>query len=146
MREMGEAIDRSGHEYQSAIRLMGAKDGKNAEGEGTNGVPNGPELKNRVGVSGLTSFSSFSQSWGARELREAPVCFTEVRESSRGSTERLSIPPRGLGGKVRVRSWKDETGYLRGRRMGERGGKRDGLRMERNSSSASEGKLDLIRK
>jgi hypothetical protein len=26
--------------------------------------------------------------------------------------------------------------------MGERGGKRDGLRMERNSSSASEGKLD----
>jgi hypothetical protein len=30
--------------------------------------------------------------------------------------------------------------------MGERGGKRDGLRIERNSSSASEGKLDLIRK
>jgi len=58
---------------------------------------------------------------------------------------RLSIPPRGLDGKVRVRSWRDETGYLRGRRMGERGGKRDGLRMERNSSSASEGKLDLIR-
>lgn len=30
--------------------------------------------------------------------------------------------------------------------MGERGGKREGLRMERNSSSASEGKLDLIRR
>jgi len=28
--------------------------------------------------------------------------------------------------------------------MGECGGKRDGLRMERNSSRASEGKLDLI--
>jgi len=125
---------------------MGAKDGKNTEGEDTNGVPNGPELKNRVGVSGLTSFSSFSQSCGARELREAPDCFMGVRESSRGSTVRLSIPPRGLDGKVRVRSWRDETGYLRGRRMGERGGKRDGLRMERNSSSASEGKLDLIRK
>ena len=122
---------------------MGANDGKNAEGEDTNDIPNGPELKNRVGVSGLMSFSSFSQSWGARELREAPDCFTGVRESSRG---RLSIPPRGLGGKVKVRSWRDETGYLRGRRTGERGGKRDGLRMERNSSSASEGKLDLIRR
>lgn len=125
---------------------MGAKSGRNAEGEDTNGVPSGPELKNRVGVSGLTSFSSFSQSWGAREFKEAPDCFTGVRESSRGSTERLSIPPRGLDGMVRVRSWSDETGYLSGRSMGECGGKRDGLRMERNSSSASEGKLDLIRK
>lgn len=41
---------------------MGANDGKNAEGGDTNGIPNGPELKNRVGVSGLMSFSSFSQS------------------------------------------------------------------------------------
>jgi hypothetical protein len=47
---------------------------------------------------------------------------------------------------VRVRSCNEETGYLRGRRTGERGGKRDGLRMERNSSSASEGKLDLVRR
>jgi hypothetical protein len=107
------------------------------------GEANGPELKNRVGVSALSSFSSFSQSWGARELMGAPGCFTGVRESSHGRTERLSIPPRGLDGRVRVRSWMDETGYLRGRRMGERGGKRDGLRIERNSSSASEGKLDL---
>jgi hypothetical protein len=109
-------------------------------------IPNGPELKYRVGVSALASFSSFSQGWGARELRGAPGCFTGVRESSRGRTERLSIPPRGLEGSVRARSWRDETEYLRGQRMGERGGKRDGLRMERNSSSASEGKLDLIRK
>jgi hypothetical protein len=115
-------------------------------GERANCVPNGPELKNLVGVSALSSFSSFSQSWGARELMGAPDCFTGVRESSHGRTERLSIPPRGLEGRVRVRSWMDETGYLRGRRMGERGGNRDGLRIERNSSSASEGKLDLIRK
>jgi hypothetical protein len=111
-----------------------------------NCVPNGPELKYRVGVSALASFSSFSQGWGARELSGAPDCFTGVRESSRGRTERLSIPPRGLEGSVRARSWSDETEYLRGRSKGERGGKRDGLRMERNSSSASEGKLDLIRK
>jgi hypothetical protein len=115
-------------------------------GGDTNSVPNGPELKNRVGVSGLKSFSSFSQSWGARELTGAPDCFTGVRESSRGRTERLSIPPRGLDDRVSVRSWSDGTGYLSGRRMGERGGKRDGLRIERNSSSASEGKLDLIRR
>jgi hypothetical protein len=57
--------------------------------------------------------------------------------------ERLSIPLRGLDGRVSVQSWSEEIGYLRGRRMGERGGKREGLRMERNSSSASEGKLDL---
>jgi hypothetical protein len=36
-------------------------------------------------------------------------------------------------------------GYRRGRRVGERGGKREGLRMERNSSRASEGKVDLMR-
>lgn len=106
-------------------------------------VPNGPELKDLGGVSGLMSFSSFSRSEGARELRGAPNCFTGVRESSRGMTERLSIPLRGLEGRIRVRSWSEEIGYLRGRRLGERGGKSEGLRMERNSSSASEGKLDL---
>jgi hypothetical protein len=42
-----------------------------------------------------------------------------------------------------VRSWSEEIGYLRGRRLGERGGNREGLRMERNSSRASEGKLDF---
>ena len=42
-----------------------------------------------------------------------------------------------------MRSWREEIGYLRGRRTGERGGNREGLRMERNSSRASEGKLDL---
>ncbi len=106
-------------------------------------VPNGPELENLGGVSGLTSFSSFSRSWGARELTVAPNCFIGVRESSRGRTERLSIPLRGLDGRVRVHSWSEEIGYLRGRRTGERGGNREGLRMERNSSRASEGKLDL---
>jgi hypothetical protein len=117
---------------------MGAKIRKNTED-----VPNGPELKNLGGVSGLTSFSSFSRSGGARELTGAPNCFTGVRESSRGRTERLSMPLRGLDGRVRVHSWSEEIGYLRGRRMGERGGNREGLRMERNSSRASEGKLDL---
>jgi hypothetical protein len=42
-----------------------------------------------------------------------------------------------------VHSWSEEIGYLRGRRTGERGGNREGLRMERNSSRASEGRLDL---
>lgn len=42
-----------------------------------------------------------------------------------------------------MRSCREVIGYLRGRRIGERGGKREGLRMERNSSRASEGKLDL---
>jgi hypothetical protein len=114
-------------------------------GNGAKGVPNGPEPKNLGGVTDLTSFSSFSGCGGAREPRGAPNCFTGVRESSRDRTEKLSIPPRGFG-RERARSWSEETGYLRGRRMGERGGKRDGLRMERNSSSASEGRLDLIRK
>jgi len=107
------------------------------------GEANGPELKNLGGVSGPMSFSSFSRSGGARELTGAPNCFTGVRESSRGITEILSIPLRGLDGRVRVHSWSVEIGYLRGRRMGERGGNREGLRMERNSSRASEGKLDL---
>jgi len=107
------------------------------------GEAKGLELKNLGGVSGLTSFSSFSRIGGARELRGAPNCFTGVRESSQGRTERLSIPVRGLDGMVRVRSCSEEIGYLRGRRTGERGGKKEGLRMERNSSSASEGKLDL---
>jgi hypothetical protein len=80
------------------------------------------------------------------ELTEAPDCFTGVRESSRRRTERLLIPPRGLDDRVSVRSWSDGTGYLSGWRMVERGGKRDGLRIERNYSSASEGKLDLIRR
>jgi hypothetical protein len=53
------------------------------------------------------------------------------------------MPLRGLDGRVRVRSWSEGIGYLRGRRTGERGGNREGLRMERNSSRASEGKLDL---
>ena len=106
-------------------------------------VPNGPELKNFGGVSGLASFSSFSRSGGARVLMGAPNCFAGVRESSRGRTEKLSIPLRGLDGRVRVRSWSEEIGYLSGRRTGERGGNREGLRMERNSSRASEGKLDL---
>jgi hypothetical protein len=78
---------------------MGAKVGKNTED-----LPNGPELKTLEGVSGLMSFSSFSRSRGARELTGAPNCFTGVRESSRGRTERLSIPLRGLDGRVRVRS------------------------------------------
>jgi len=136
MREMGEA-----KVTPTEIRVshyMGAKIGKKIQD-----VPNGPELKNLGGVSGPTSFSSFSGSGGARELGGAPSCLTGVRESSRDRIERLSIPPRGLGGRVRVQSWSEEIGYLRGRRMGERGGKREGLRMERNSSSASEGKLDL---
>jgi len=107
------------------------------------GEANGPELKFLGGVSGLMSFSSFSRSGGARVLMGAPNCFTGVRVSSRGRTERLSIPLRGLDGRVRVRSWSEEIGYLRGRRMGDRGGKKEGLRMERNSSRASEGKLDL---
>jgi len=107
------------------------------------GEANGPEPKYLGGVSGPASFSSFSQSGGGRELWGALNCFTGVRESSLERTERLSIPLRGLDGRVRVRSWSDERGYLRGRRMGERGGKRDGLRMERNSSRASEGKLVL---
>ena len=111
----------------------------------TKGIPSGLEPKNLGGVSDLTSFSSFSCCGGAREPRGAPNCFTGVRESSRDRTERLSIPPRGFE-RESVRSWIEETGYLRGRRMGERGGKRDGLRIERNSSSASDGKLDLIRR
>ena len=111
--------------------------------QGRKDEPNGLELKNLGGVSGLTSFSSFSRIGGARELRGAPNCFTGVRESSHGRTERLSIPLKGLDGMVRVRSCSEEIGYLRGRRTGERGGNREGLRMERNSSSASEGKLDL---
>jgi len=73
-------------------------------------------------------------------------CFMGVQESSCRRTERLSIPPRGLDDRVSVRSWSDRTGYLSGWRMGEHGGKRDGLRIERNSSNASEGKLDLIRR
>lgn len=112
-------------------------------GKNTGDLPNGPELTNLGGVSGLMSFSSFSRSGGARELTEVPNCLTGVRESSRCRTERLSIPLRGLDGRVRVRSWSEEIGYLRGRRMGERGGNRDGLRIERNSSRASEGKLDF---
>jgi hypothetical protein len=123
---------------------LGKKE-SDGNGNGAKGVPNGPEPKNLGGVSDLTSFSSFSCCGGTREPKGAPNCFTGVRESSRDITEILSIPPSGLG-RERVRSWSDETGYLRGRRMGERGGKRDGLRIERNSSSASEGKLDLIRK
>jgi hypothetical protein len=42
-----------------------------------------------------------------------------------------------------VRLWSEEIGYLRGQRTGERGGNSEGLRMERNSSRASKGKLDL---
>jgi len=53
---------------------------------------------------------------------------------------------RGLDDRVSVRSWSDGTGYLNGQRTRECGGKRDDLRIERNSSSASEGKLDLIRR
>lgn len=70
---------------------------------GAMSIPNGPEPKNLGSVSDLASFSSFSES-GGRELRGAPNCFTGVRESSRGRIERLSIPPRGLDGRVRVRS------------------------------------------
>jgi hypothetical protein len=132
------AGDRRGLRHAEVSKFMGATVGKNTEV-----VPNGPELEILGGVSGLTSFSSFSRSAGARELTGAPNCFPGVRESSRGRTERLSIPLRGLDGRVRVRSWREEIGYLRGRRMGERGGNREGLSMERNSSRASEGKLDL---
>jgi len=48
-----------------------------------------------------------------------------------------------LDGRASAQSWSEEMGYLRGWRIGERGEKREGLRMERNSSRASEGKLDL---
>lgn len=133
---MGEAKGTS-----TEIRVSnftGAKVGKSSKD-----APNGPELKNFEGVSGPTSFSSFSRSEAAREPRGAPNCLTGVRESSRCTTERLSIPLKGLDGRVRVRSCREVIGYLRGRRIGERGGKREGLRMERNSSRASEGKLDL---
>lgn len=105
------------------------------------GEASGPGLKTLGGVTGLVSFSSFS-CWG-RTRGVKFVCLVGLRESSRGRTGRLSIPPRGFGGREKVRSWNAEMGYRRGRRVGERGGKREGLRMERNSSSASEGKVDL---
>ena len=41
----------------SAIRLMGAKDEE--YGGDTNSVPNGPELKNRVGVLGSSHYLRF---------------------------------------------------------------------------------------
>jgi hypothetical protein len=105
------------------------------------GEANGPGLKTLGGVTGLVSFSSFSCGGSTREAK--CVCLTGVRESSRETTGRLSIPLRGFDGREKVRSWKAEMGYRRGRRVGERGGKREGLRIERNSSSASEGKVDL---